>query len=220
MLQSRSLIIWIVVGLCELPVSANLLLGKHMLWSVAIAAHLVAGILAYLAPAKQAQHRIHLILSTPWAVWLALWVLFLPGVGWIFGSIMLVGSRWGNVKAHQDDTGEVLPASALPIIKPAQEPTSRVMQQLDFLPLVEVMACDDIDLKRSAIEQLARLRSPDAMKILLQYRRDPSLEVRFYVNSALSRIKKEFDEALDAARRQMQLDVYKVSARIFLAKIY
>lgn len=97
---------------------------------------------------------------------------------------------------------------------------ARVARELDFLPLVEILAGDDIPLKRGAIEQLIRLGTPEAIAVLMSRRSDPSMEMRFYVNTAINRLKKEFDEELNAARRQMQMDANNVTTRLNLAKIY
>ncbi len=94
------------------------------------------------------------------------------------------------------------------------------MKELDFIPLVEILAGDDIQQKRGAIEQLTRLRTKEAVRILMSHRSDPSMEMRFYANASLVRIKREFDEALDAARQQMQMDSDNVMSRLNLAKIY
>lgn len=160
-------------------------------------------------------------LSQRWTWWIFLWVLLLPGAGWVFGGILVaVGWRVRDPdKILTEEDALAVSPSVVPT-KPDEMPTARIAKELDFVPLVEVLASDDINLKRGAIEQLSRLRTPEAIQVLMAHRSDPSMEMRFYVNSSLVQIKREFDEALDAARNQMRMDVDNVAGRLNLAKIY
>ncbi|EKD41638.1 MAG: hypothetical protein ACD_73C00609G0003, partial [uncultured bacterium] len=45
-------------------------------------------------------------------------------------------------------------------------------------------------------------------------------ETRFFVTGTLVKIKTDLEELLDSAKKQMQVDIYKVSARVFLARVY
>lgn len=150
-------------------------------------------------------------------LWGAVFGILIPGVGVVIALVMAVcaGSGDATVLVEEDET-----AVQLPVAVRSQPHMERIVGALDFVPLVEVFSGTDIDLKRGAIEQLVRLRTPEAIGILLDHRSDSSLEVRYYVNAALARIKDQFDEELDAARQQMRLETYKSSDRIFLAKTY
>lgn len=96
----------------------------------------------------------------------------------------------------------------------------RILQELDFMPVSEIMAGDDLELKRGAIERLAEIKSEEAIALLTSYRTDPDMDTRFFVTTALSRIKKDFEEQLQAAKEEMKKDVYNIAIRIFLAKSY
>jgi hypothetical protein len=143
--------------------------------------------------------------------------ILIPGVGVIVALVMTLCAGPSEVHDRPIDEEEML---KLPVANLSQPRMERIVSALDFVPLVEIFAGSDIDLKRGAIEQLIRLRTPEAIQTLLEHRSDPSLEVRYYINAALARVKNEFDEELDAARHQMHLEVYKNSDRVFLAKIY
>lgn len=143
--------------------------------------------------------------------------ILIPGVGVVIALVMALCAGLGEMHARPEEEERNV---RLPVATRAQPRMERIVGALDFVPLVEIFSGTDIDLKRGAIEQLVRLRTPEAIQTLLEHRSDPSLEVRYYVNAALARIKDEFDEELDAARQQMQLETYKSSDRIFLAKIY
>lgn len=150
-------------------------------------------------------------------LWGAVFGILIPGVGVLIALVMAICAGSGDATVLADE-GET--AVQLPVAVRAQPHMERIVGALDFVPLVEVFSGTDIDLKRGAIEQLVRLRTPEAIGILLDHRSDSSLEVRYYVNAALARVKNQFDEELDAARQQMRLETYKSSDRIFLAKTY
>ncbi len=96
----------------------------------------------------------------------------------------------------------------------------RVIQELDFSSLSDVMNGHDIDEKRGAVEKLCRLRTPESLKLLMTFRNDPHPDVRFFVTSALERVKRDYEQEFDAAHDEMKKDAYKASARLFLAQKY
>lgn len=213
----RFLVLWTLAGGAEFPLMANFLeIGKYPT-AVAWGGHLAAAVLAVFAVI----HWDGLFnFSQRWTWWIVLWVLLLPGAGLVFGGI-LVGAGWKSfIPKAADDEGELAVSTSIVLPKLAEMSSARIAQELDFVPLVEILAGDDINLKRGAVEQLARLRTPDAIQVLMAHRSDPSMEMRFYVNSSLVRIKKEFDEALEAARYQMRMDTDSVADRLNLARIY
>lgn len=153
--------------------------------------------------------------------------LFLPVFGWLMSFVLFFASRLTPPKKEEsadiDDLNNiVMPAKILKsLIKSKKSYRERVISELDFIPLIDIIrGQSDPELKRGAIEKLAQIKTPEAIDILLSLRSDASVEVRFYATSSLSRIKKEFDEQLEAAKQEMKKDVYKTSARLFLAKIY
>lgn len=143
--------------------------------------------------------------------------VLIPGVGVLVALVIALCAGPGEISERPADEEDMQELPSVSYLQPRME---RIVGALDFVPLVEIFSGDDIDLKRGAIEQLIRLRTPEAIQILLNHRSDPTLEVRYYVNAALARVKNEFDEELDAARHEMQLETYQSSDRIFLAKTY
>lgn len=207
---------WMLAGLAEFPLAIHVYASGDVDLRVAVAGHILAGVLIFLAVPRGLGWWSPLRL---WALWGAVATLMLPGMGWLLTGVFYLAAGGGEIPAHLDEE-DPTPRIALPKVSHELRREERIAAELDFIPLVEILAGDDLDLKHGAIEQLERLRTPEAVQMLLQYRSDPSLEIRYYINSALARIKNEFDEELEAARQQMQMDVYKVSARVFLAKIY
>lgn len=149
-------------------------------------------------------------------------ILFFPILGWVAAPFFYFFCR----KPSQGLAGEedaFLPPLFQPVFHPnlsKVEERKWMMKELDFLPLVEILRGRDLEMKRGAIEELAHIQTPEAIRILLEYRSDPEMEIRFFVTSALGKIKQAFDETLEASQKEMQKDVYKISARIFLAKLY
>lgn len=109
---------------------------------------------------------------------------------------------------------------ALPPSKSGISKRRRISGELDLIPLIDIMKGDDPDLKRGAIEKLASLKDPASIDLLLSCRSDPSVEIRFFVTSALTRVKKELDEDLDAAKHRMQKNANDIDAHVLLAKVY
>lgn len=96
----------------------------------------------------------------------------------------------------------------------------RILKEMDILPYAEILAGDDYELKRGAIEQLAFLKTAEAMTLLEQYRSDPSADIRFLVTTALARVKKDFEEELHAARENLRKDPHDINERVSLARVY
>lgn len=214
----RFLVLWVLAGGAEFPLLANFLgMGSYPA-TLAWGCHGISAVLAALAVV----HRDGLFnLSQRWTWWIFLWVLLLPGAGLAFGGI-LVGTGWKSFtpKAGGYEEDELATTISVVLPKLAEASSIRIAKELDFVPLVELLAGDDLNLKRGAVEQLTRLRTPEAIQVLMSHRSDPSMEMRFYVNSSLVQIKKELDEGLDAARYQMRMDVDNVADRLNLARIY
>ncbi len=96
----------------------------------------------------------------------------------------------------------------------------QLREALDIEPYADILAGQDLDLKRGAIERLVELKNKDSIALLEKYRSSDSSELRFYVLSALHRVRQDFEEELAAAKLEMQHHFYKVSARVYLAKVY
>lgn len=214
----RFLVLWALAGGAEFPLMWNWMGGGGYPAMVAWGGHAMAAVLAALSmTCWEAPFRF----SQRWAGWLFLWVSLLPGLGLAFGGILVVGG-WNVLDpgAVTEEEDELSSALTIDLSKPSEGSPARIAREMDFVPLVEILAGDDINMKRGAVEQLTRLRTPEAIRVLMDHRSDPSAEMRFFVNSSLTRIKKEFDETLDAARYQMRLDVNNVADRLNLARVY
>lgn len=206
---------WAIAGLLSFPLAAILFFGEGGSLEFALALHFLSAVVLFWA-VPRGKGWWHM--ARPWALPVVMMAFLLPGMGWaLAGIFFMAGWRHPEANVPPEERPE---AVTLPHVADHTTREGRIVKELDFLPLVEILAGGDMDLKRGAIEQLARLKTPEAIRSLLDHRSDSSLEVRYYVNAALARIKKEIDEDLDAARHQIQLDVYKLSARVFLAKTY
>lgn len=218
MRRVRFLVLWILAGGAEFPLMWNLVGGGGYPVAMAWGGHLLAAVLASLGVV-----RWHGLagLSQRWTGWVLVWTLLLPGAGWLFAGILVLGG-WGALDPHEAVTeeDELVSAQTIDLPRPSEASSARIAREMDFVPLVEILAGDDMNLKRGAVEQLTRLRTPEAIAVLMSHRSDPSMEMRFYVNASLARIKKELDESLDAARYQMHMESDSVADRLNLAKVY
>lgn len=98
--------------------------------------------------------------------------------------------------------------------------TARIARDTDVLPLADIMTGTNTGLIRGAVERLAALNTPQAIAILLEHRSSAIAEVRFYVTTALTRLRGEYDEQINSAKQNLREQNYKVSARYFLARQY
>lgn len=215
--MARILLLFLASGLLEIPFFAAFFGGKNSLlegqslwvWT----GHFLAALLLF-------------VVGSPQGRTLCFFTALLPGWGWL-GSLLLfsLSLKRGSPDFKRSEEGQEAFWWEVPetSVQPRFRETSRseqVQKELDLMSLADILIGADNDLKRGAVEKLAQIRTPEAIQTLLQYRSDPSLEVRFYVTSALTRIKKDFDEELVSAKKGMKQDLQKVSARVFLAKIY
>lgn len=217
---------WALAGGLETPFFLvlfsphNHYLANH--FSLSLAMHALATVTVFFSLPKGVDWFHH---ERCWPKTFILWVGFLPALGWILcGALYLFYRQPKNPdEIFKEDDGEKFDPVRERLFfveQSAVEHDVKVTQGLDFLPLADILAGNDTNLKRGAVENLCRLGNYESINLLLAYRNAADPEVRFYVTTALTRIKKELDEELDAAKRQMQKDVYKISSRVFLAKIY
>lgn len=221
----RFILYWLVAGAMEFPFIEACFFKKaeflndHPFSSVLL--HLGGAVLLFFSISKEKGWFSPVRL---WARNFFFLTATLPFFGWLFSGFLFFLYKRGTVPEtlEEEETEPVFVSSEIRWAVPVQRISkkTRIIQELDFMPLADILAGEDLDMKRGAIEKLAELKTPQTIKMLLLHRSDASLDVRFYVTAALTRIKKEFDEQLEAAKQQIKKDVYKVSARIFLAKTY
>lgn len=221
----RFLLFWLLAGLCEFPFWELFFWPESSTFKTrpefAVFLHGFAALLMFLSKPKGEGWFHPLRKGGRTFVFLT---LFLPPVGWLnclvlyyFGMhVPLPSMAW----EEEGTASQGIMSHALPE-KTTLSRKERLSIETDIAPLADLIGGEgDSEIKRSAIENLSQIRNPEAIDLLLKLRADPSAEIRFYATSALTRIKKDFDEELDAAKMEMKKDVYKVSARIFLAKTY
>lgn len=221
----RFLLFWLLAGLCEFPFWELFFWPESSTFKTrpefAASLHGFAALLMFFSKPKGEGWLHPLRKGCRTFVFLT---LFLPPVGWLnclvlyyFGiHVPLPSLTW------EEDNPAVKKKEMTTLSeKTALSKKERLAMETDIAPLADLIQGEgDAEIRRSAIENLSQIRNPEAIDLLLELRADPSAEIRFYATSALTRIKKDFDEELDAAKMEMKKDVYKVSARIFLAKTY
>jgi hypothetical protein len=155
-------------------------------------------------------------------------ILFLPVVGGFLACIILIQTLVDKKPVRTDEDDDVFDAAEIqfesykaPSFKDTNENIEmRIARETDIVPLADIMEGTDIGMIRGAVDKLAQLRTPEASRILMAHRSSSLAEVRFFVTTALTRIKNEYDEELEAAKMNLKNEDYKVSARFFLAKQY
>lgn len=138
-----------------------------------------------------------------WGAPLALLALLLPGVSWILAGWVVLR----NPRAHLEkeayrfeaETDDINPVAALGTPDAIRR---QLADSLDVLPASDALLGQDPSLKRGAIETLSRIRTPDALAWVLQAQKDPDAEIRFYATSAITNVKREFENAIQAAEKE------------------
>jgi hypothetical protein len=220
----KFLLLWFTAGACELPFLEAMISPVPIFLNeqtpLTLALHLTAIVLMFFSvPKGVGWFRGERL----WARTFMFWLLYLPFVGWILSGCILLCHRFLNKEYvfEEDEIDPVLLYTSLRgIPKYTGDPSKRLLQETDIVPLVDIFKGSDLNLKRGAIERLTELKTPEAIRVLTEHKQDSSPEVRFFINTALTRVKKEFDEELKSAQRKMKENYYKVSARFFLAKEY
>lgn len=223
---SRFLPLWIVAGFLEIPFFEALffpnptLLNNYVGFSALT--HLIAIILLFFSIPKGFGwfHGERL-----WARTFIFWLLYLPMIGWIISGVLFIGHTYfakEYIFEEDEQEEETYDIYGKPYGIPTYsgDPSRRIFEELDVVPLVDIFKGEDSNLKRGAIERLVKMRTPEAIGVLQKYKKDSSPDIRFFINSGLTQIKKYFDDELKAAQSEMKQDYYKISARFFLAKEY
>lgn len=218
----RFLIYWLVSGGCEWPFWEIFLsrppyyIDNHFI--EAMLYHILGTSLLFVSMPRELGWFHY---KRRWPRTFAIMMGFFPGLGWL-GSGMLYLSHITYKKKsleEEDHPWEYLFKKDLRHIKP-QQATERIIDELDIAPIADIMAGDDLNLKRGAIERLVELKIPEGINLLMRYRSDDQMEVRFFVTSALTRIKADFEEQLTVAKKRVQLDIKNMKERLYLAQIY
>lgn len=104
-------------------------------------------------------------------------------------------------------------------VRPGLEPDAFLMAEVDVSPLREILAGNDVPLKRGAILSLSRLPRADAVSLLKRALADESREIRYYASTALSEMEKEFNDRIFRLVREVDRNPTTVERHIELARI-
>ncbi len=219
----RFLFFWLVSGFFEFPFIADYLSpqGFNGIIIRDLVGHVAAAVVWFFFEPRGNSGWLG-----PWHQWSKLFIfltLALPCFGLFFVLVIYLvcyPELLPTTDLNDEDHFLLRPKRGGPLALQAISKRERIIGELDFMPLADILEGPDDALKRGAVERLAQIKTPEAIELLLKYRGHISPEIRFYVTSALSRIKQDFDEQLEAAKHQMQKNVLRVSERIFLAKSY
>lgn len=150
--------------------------------------------------------------------------LFLPILGHLIAVFFYIAFRNKKHATHEifEEANRFLATGTLSIFQLRQDFSKQdtIRNAINFLPLVDILNGDDLALKRSAIEKLSYISNKESIATLKQYKNDPSAEVRFYITSAIIRIKKNFDEEIGYLKRQIQSTPDSIKLKISLADLY
>jgi len=99
-----------------------------------------------------------------------------------------------------------------------QEPDLFLRAEVDIAPMREILAGDDVPLKRGAILSLSRLPRAEAVVLLKQALQDESREIRYYASNALSEMEKEFNDRIFRLTREVERNPTQEDRHVELAR--
>ena len=154
---------------------------------------------------------------------MALWTLVFPGFGWLFAGVLFfshdpTSERKDFFVAEELEEEPERPPEAL--AAPGQAGLEqRLLEAVDIMPAADILLGADPTLKRSAIETLARIRTPEAIAWLLKARTDQNPEVRFHATSGLTTLKRDYEARIRAAEREVYAKPAETKPQIALQHI-
>ncbi len=159
-----------------------------------------------------------------WAVVGLCMTLPLPLLGFL-GFVMV----YAMLESAPKGTGELLkdfqdyisydPAVISGAMRKETDGERFLMTEVDVSPLRDILAGEDVPLKRGAILSLSRLPRADAVALLKRALADESREIRYYASNALSDMEKEFNDRIFRLVREVDRNPTTVERHIELARI-
>ncbi len=177
--------------------------GVHWYLYIAIAAHLLSGVSFILFTAPKPRALPGIAFYYPRIA--ALFTIFMPVLGVLGISIALLSAR---VLMHSHGLAHEYREKAyqrtdLDIDLPTNV-TEFLYDEVDVHPIADILAGDDMERKRGAVNLLRRIGSSEAVSLLRKSLVDESAEVRFYAHTALTRLEGDYVKAMDKARSRAE----------------
>jgi len=199
--DARFAALWALAGVCEAPVLARMVgfpLPVGAFGGVLL--HVAAAALMFVAPPRE---KGWFKPTRHWGEPLALIALLLPGLGWLACGWMVFfhGEAPFDKEAYRFEAeGE---EDFNPVAASGSQPgRAELSEALDIVPAVDALLSRSSALRRGAVETLSRIRTPEAIGWLLDARGDADAELRFYATTALTRLKRDYETAAQAAERE------------------
>ncbi|WP_084154225.1 HEAT repeat domain-containing protein [Maridesulfovibrio frigidus] len=131
---------------------------------------------------------------------IALFTFFMPGIGLLGMSLTLLFAKMlmnshGLAEEYKEKAFE---GSGIEVDLPT-DINSFLYEELDVHPIADILAGDDIGMKRGAVNLLRRIGSYEAVSLLRKSLSDENAEVRFYAHTALTRLEEDYAQSLEKA---------------------
>lgn len=194
---------WAAAGVLELPLLALMTSGPLPVpaW-LGVLGHVAAAGLVFFGPPKG---KGWLLPTRHWGAPLALLTLLVPGFGWAASGWLALKHRQAphakDAYRFEDPAGDDV--NPLAGVGTPDAIRRELAEALDVLPAVDALLSRSSELKRGAIETLSRIRTREAVSWIFKARSDIEPEVRFYATTALTRLKRDFETAIQAAEREL-----------------
>lgn len=157
--------------------------------SLAILLHLAAAFCLFCVPVLNFGYRAG---SVRFYAHLTAWLtLFLPAIGLAgcsltFFWVKMFLKEKGIVEDHMQFTDYAIEESQSPYS--GGNPQVFLQDALSVEPIMDILAGNDEDLKRGAVDLLGRIATPEAIHLLRECLTNPSADCRFYAHTTLARL--------------------------------
>lgn len=94
-----------------------------------------------------------------------------------------------------------------------------IFEEVDVAPLRDIVAGNDVALKRGAILSLSRLPKREAVALLKTALSDENREIRYYAGNALSEMEREFNDRIFRLVREVERSPTRIEHHIRLASL-
>jgi polysaccharide biosynthesis protein PelE len=219
----RFLGVWILSGVADFPFFMAFVYDPT--WVInyhyeAVGLHIIAScILFFSTPRDQGFWHPQRLWARPGVMLVGVFSIF----GWVALGIMYLlycVRPYTTTTTVEEEMDFVAKPVNTTLLLEQGDKRQRILRELDIIPLGDIMAGDNTELKRGAIDALAQLKTREAVELLEAYRSDPSPDIRFFVTTGLTQVRIKYEEELHAARETLAKDSKDLASRIALARTY
>lgn len=130
----------------------------------------------------------------------AMLTFFLPGLGIVGISLTMLGLRYMKSQGLAEEYKEKSFEDEVFNVEVPTDITSFLLDEIDVHPIADILAGEDVPMKRGAVNLLRRIGSAEAVALLRKSLSDSNAEIRFYAHTALTRLEEDYVRQIEDSR--------------------